>query len=138
MKVLVAMSVVVGMIAEPAMLTAKENPKAGRAQKTAVEHKSLSLQDLVLTGKIAKEEKKNQDGAKTLTAYVLTTADGRLVNLPSKAGPVIKLDEYLNTTVKVTAKGRYTTRGDKDVLKVNEIVNIEKVTEVPMPAPAAP
>jgi len=131
----VAVSVVAGMVMGPAILMAEETPKAGHGHKAGVEHKAAGehkpaalLQDLVLTGKITQEEKKTPDGARTYTVYVLTTTDGKTVRLPPpKADSTIKLEDYLNVDVKVTARGHEATGSGKTVARVAEIVNIEKV-----------
>jgi len=149
MKRFVSVMVVLGFVLGPAMLMAQDAPKAERkhreaqpagekkvheAQPAGEKKAAVPLQDLLLTGKIAKEEKAGKEG-KTLVIYTLTTTDGNAITLPkpkADAPVAINLDDYLNVDVKVVAKGRESSEKEgKKTTKVVEIVNIEKIPEVP-------
>jgi hypothetical protein len=129
--------VVLGFVLGPAMLMAQDAPKAERkhreAQPAGEKKAAVPLQDLLLTGKIAKEEKAGKEGKSHVT-YTLTTTAGTAITLPkpkADAPAAIKLDDYLNVNVKVVAKGREIEREGKKITKVMEILNIEKVPEAP-------
>ena len=102
------------------------------------------LQDLSITGKIAKTQKQDNKG-RTTDSYVLTDATGQDFKLPTphaaKArkgeafAPPINLDDYVGKTVTVVAKGTESVK--KNGSKTTHIVQIVSVSAVPDAAPAA-
>ena len=110
----------------PAVTAAAKAPK-----------KELELQDLILTGKITREEGLGKNGM-PVTHYFLTDASGNRIALPTphakKKGAVepavITLDDYVDAYVTLTARGTRTDaagrKGAKTTIDVRTITAIEK------------
>jgi len=117
-----------------------QRKEGGRPAKDAVK---APIEELVLTGKITKEEtlKAGKEGKETkIVKYTLTEADGTAVNLSrlKKAGAeTIDLVKYVDKDVKITGKGwTETNKNGKKIVHVVSITTIEEVLP-PAPAPAA-
>lgn len=103
------------------------------AAKAKGDHPRPELKDMTVSGKVTKEERAGKDG-KTMSHFVLTTADGGKVVLNTRrhakegeekaATPEIKLDEYVGKDVTVTGKG---FERERDGKKFTVIVKIDKV-----------
>jgi hypothetical protein len=96
----------------------------GKAQPPA-------LEEITLTGKVEKSEKKV--GEKSVTLYTLTDANGNVVNLPPSKDnpPKYNLDDFVGENVKVVGQGitRENKKTNKKEVILKTITTIEEVKE---------
>ena len=137
MKRIVSVVVVLSLVASMAAVAGKKDgnaaPKAPKEPKV-----EAPLLDLTLAGKITKVQQQGKDG-KNVDHYLLTTVASQVMELPIPhatkarkgeiAAPVINLDNYIDKTVSITAKGREVEKKGVKTTQIKEIVSI--VIETP-------
>ena len=145
--VLMALSLVISM---PAIAKDKKQNQWGD-RAVAKKAEQPVLEDITIVGTISKSQKQDKKG-NVVTSYVLTDHASQVINLPipheakAKKGevsaPAINLDDYLDKTVTLVAKG--TESVSKKGIKMTHIQKIVSVTAAdaapaaaPAPAPAA-
>lgn len=107
-------------------------PKAGAPREKP------PLVDLTLAGKIVKETKKDAKGNE-IPVYVLVDDAGARINLPNpragaKGAEPVKLEEFVDQPVKLVGKGVEHTQGDRKLVRVLQIVRVEKAAAQAAPA----
>jgi hypothetical protein len=131
---LVAASFVLGpvltMAGEEAAKAAAAKPEKAKAEVKV----PAALQDIEVTGKIAKQEQKNKKG-EAVVRYILTEADGTKIMLPkpkaekkegAAAAAAINLDDFVDKDVKVKGKGvKATNPKGKEMVQLKEITSVE-------------
>jgi hypothetical protein len=110
--------------------------QAAKVKKTGI---AAKIQELTLTGIIAKREMKV--AGKNRTGFVLITASGEKLRLPvakngarNTAAPAVKLATFINQNVKVVALGTEVKKGEKTTIRIRTVKTVEKVAAVE-PAP---
>jgi hypothetical protein len=111
----------------PAAAPAVDAPKVEKKVKKA----PAPLAEMVVTGKIVKEEKQGKKGP--IVSFCLTDQEGNKYILPAGGKKdAVKASEFVDKVVTVTGKGIKGAKGSK-------FVKVEKIEEAAAPvAPAAP
>ena len=160
MKLLTRSALIVALLGWAAVGFAQEGGKKGdkpaggaKVEKAEKGEKGgkQALEDIVVTGKLTKQEAKGREGKKpaegaTAAApaahYVVTDANGQVINIaPQKpaegaAAPAIDLEKYVGKQVTVTGKGRTHEPKKEGEAKKTYIVEVLRVDEVVAPAAA--
>jgi len=113
--------------------------KADRPAKARMTKSAAPLQELTLSGTVAKD--RVCVAGKNRACFVLVTEAGNRLHLPqAKAGkkgspaPAIQLADYLGQSVKVVALGSERKKGDKTVMHVKTLKRVEKLASTPVHA----
>lgn len=114
-------------------------PAAPKAEKAAKVDKPAPapLQEITLTGKISKEEVADKKTGANVSKYFLTDAQGAKTVIPvsrpkvdKKTGvaePVLNLDQYVGSDVKLLGMGSQADRKGKMVITIRSVKSIEKL-----------
>ncbi len=91
--------------------------------------KGGAQQDITISGTVTQEEmtRKSKDGEKTMTVFMLTTADGAKIKLPKAKGEdAVDLSEYVDKEVTIVGKGKVMERKGKKQTMLMKIESIEE------------
>ena len=106
--------------------------KADHPAKTKVAKNAVPLQELTLSGTVARD--RVCVAGKNRACFVLVTEAGSRLHLPqAKAGkkgssaPAIQLADYLGQSVKVIAMGSERKKGDKTVVRIQTLKRVDKL-----------
>jgi hypothetical protein len=99
------------------------------ASKEKPAEKELAVQEMTITGTVAKMETKKKDGTPLMTWFRLVDEAGSEVRVPKG-----KIEEFVGCKVKVTGEGYTLEKKNKSMRAFKTITTIEKLQDAAVPA----
>ena len=116
---------------KPAAKATAKKPDAKKPGEKKPKKPAPELEEISVSGKVAKKETKGKDG-KTYKFYSVSTSDGKSIRLTKSAlgkKSKINLEDYVDAQVTISAKGYEAGKGKKKRIVLKKIEKIEKAKD---------